>query len=99
MDIAVSGCRMQLRAAVKTEARLLKRSVYATSVLVALVLGLLLCPPTATAAKHPQLPPRYEHWLSEEVNYLISNQENGDLPESDERSGPRPVHRNLLGDS
>jgi GWxTD domain-containing protein len=66
---------MQLRAAVKTEARLLKRSVYATSVLVALVLGLLLCPPAATAAKHPQLPPRYEHWLSEEVNYLISNQE------------------------
>ena len=59
----------------KTEAKLLKRSVYATSVLVALVFGLLLCPPAATAAKHPQLPPRYEHWLNEEVNYLISNQE------------------------
>jgi GWxTD domain-containing protein len=40
-----------------------------------LVLGLLLCPPAATAAKHPQLIPRYEHWLNEEVNYLISNQE------------------------
>jgi GWxTD domain-containing protein len=53
----------------------LKRSVYATGVLVAVVIGLLLCPPAATAAKHPQLPPRYEHWLDQEVNYLITNQE------------------------
>jgi len=57
------------------EARLLKRSVYATGVLVALILGLLLYSPTATAAKHPQLAPRYEHWLDQEVNYLITNQE------------------------
>ena len=57
------------------EAKLLKRSVYATGVLVALVFGLLLCPPAATAAKHPQLPPSYEHWLDQEVNYLITNQE------------------------
>jgi GWxTD domain-containing protein len=40
-----------------------------------MVIGLLLCPPAATAAKHPQLPPRYEHWLDQEVNYLITNQE------------------------
>jgi GWxTD domain-containing protein len=59
----------------KNEAKLLKRSVYATGVLVALVLGLLLYLPAATAAKHPPLPPRYEHWLDQEVNYLITNQE------------------------
>jgi GWxTD domain-containing protein len=53
----------------------LKRSVYATGVLVAMVMALLLCPPAATAAKHSQLPPRYEHWLDQEVNYLITNQE------------------------
>ena len=57
------------------EAKLLKRSVYATGVLVAIVFGLLLYPPAAMAAKHPQLPPRYEHWLDQEVNYLITNQE------------------------
>ena len=57
------------------EAKLLKRSVYATGVMVALVFGLSLCPFTAAAAKHPQLPPRYDHWLNEEVNYLITNQE------------------------
>jgi GWxTD domain-containing protein len=57
------------------EAKLLNRSVCATSVLVTLILGLLLYAPTATAAKHPQLAPRYEHWLDREVNYLITNQE------------------------
>ena len=57
------------------EAKLLKRSVYATGVLVAVVLGLLLYPPPAAAAKHAKLPPTYEHWLDEEVNYLITNQE------------------------
>jgi GWxTD domain-containing protein len=57
------------------EAKLVKRSVYATGVLVALVLGLLLSPPAATAAKHAKLPPVYEHWLDEEVNYLITDQE------------------------
>ncbi len=54
---------------------MLKRVVYATGVLVALVLGLLLYTPAATAAKRAKLPPRYEHWLNEEVNYLITNQE------------------------
>jgi GWxTD domain-containing protein len=54
---------------------LLKRSVFTTGALVALVIGLLLFPPAARAAKHPQLPPRYEHWLNQEVNYLITNQE------------------------
>ena len=57
------------------EAKLLNRSVYATGVLVAFMCGLLLYSPTATAAKHPQLAPRYEHWLDQEVNYLITNQE------------------------
>jgi GWxTD domain-containing protein len=57
------------------EAKLLNRSVCATSVLFTLILGLLLYAPTATAAKHPQLAPRYEHWLDREVNYLITNQE------------------------
>jgi GWxTD domain-containing protein len=52
----------------------LKRSFTATGVLVALLFGLLLYP-QARAAKHPQLPPKYDHWLNEEVNYLISNQE------------------------
>jgi GWxTD domain-containing protein len=54
---------------------LLKSSVHATGVLVALVLGLLLSPSAATAARHANLPPSYEHWLYQEVNYLISNQE------------------------
>jgi GWxTD domain-containing protein len=47
----------------------------ATGVLVAVVFGLLLYPCTASAAKRPQLPPKYSHWLSEEVNYLITDQE------------------------
>ena len=58
-----------------TEANLFKRSVYATSIMVALTLGLSLCSFTASAAKHPQLPPTYDHWLNQEVNYLITNQE------------------------
>jgi GWxTD domain-containing protein len=37
--------------------------------------GLLLCPLAATAAKRPQLTPRYEHWIDREVNYLITDQE------------------------
>jgi hypothetical protein len=45
---------------------LLKRSKYATGVLVAVVLGLLLYPAPATAARHAKLPPTYEHWLDEE---------------------------------
>jgi GWxTD domain-containing protein len=53
----------------------LKRFVCATSVLVALFFGLFLCTPGATAAKRPALSPRYEHWLNQEVNYLITNQE------------------------
>jgi len=54
---------------------LLKRSVSATGVVVAVVLGLLLNTPPSAAAKHAKLPPTYEHWLDEEVNYLITNQE------------------------
>jgi GWxTD domain-containing protein len=57
------------------EANLFKRSVYAASILVALIFGLSLCSFTASAAKHPQLPPTYDHWLNQEVNYLITNQE------------------------
>ena len=52
-----------------------KHSVYATSIMVVLISGLLLCSFTALAAKHAQLPPRYDHWLNQEVNYLITNQE------------------------
>jgi len=59
----------------KDGAKLLKRSVYTTGVLVAFVFGLLLYPSAATAAKHPQLAPNYEHWLDQEVNYLITSQE------------------------
>ena len=43
--------------------------------MVALTFGLLLYSPAAAGAKHSQLPPRYEHWLDQEVNYLITNQE------------------------
>ena len=57
------------------EAKLFKRSVYATWALVALVIVLILCPLAATAAKHAQIPPKYDHWLNQEVNYLITNQE------------------------
>ena len=54
---------------------MLKRSVYGNGLLVAIVTGLLLCSLPAVAAKNPPLPPRYEHWLNQEVNYLITNQE------------------------
>jgi GWxTD domain-containing protein len=57
------------------EANLFKRSVYTASILVVLTFGLSLCSFTALAAKHLQLPPRYDHWLNQEVNYLITNQE------------------------
>ena len=57
------------------EANLFKRSVYATSIMVALIFGLSLYSLTAFAAKHSQLPPTYDHWLNQEVNYLITNQE------------------------
>jgi GWxTD domain-containing protein len=53
----------------------LKRSVSAAGIAVALLFGLLVCLSTAVAAKHSQLPSRYEHWLDEEVNYLITSQE------------------------
>ena len=57
------------------EAKLLNRSSSAPGVFVILILGLLLYAPAATGAKHPQLPPRYAHWLDQEVNYIITNQE------------------------
>ena len=53
----------------------MKRSVSAAGIAVALLFGLLVCLSTAVAAKHSQLPSRYEHWLDEEVNYLITSQE------------------------
>jgi GWxTD domain-containing protein len=54
---------------------LLRRYLYASGILMSLMAGLLLCPLAATAAKHPQLSPRYEHWVGREVNYLITDQE------------------------
>lgn len=52
-----------------------KYSVKATGILVALFFGLALYPQVARAAKHTQLPPTYDHWLNQQVNYLITNQE------------------------
>jgi GWxTD domain-containing protein len=49
--------------------------VYAASVLAALILGLLLPPVAPAAAKHTKLPSNYQHWLDEEVSYLITDQE------------------------
>jgi GWxTD domain-containing protein len=57
------------------EENLFKRFVHAASIMVVLTFGLSLCSLTASAAKHPQLPPTYDHWLNQEVNYLITNQE------------------------
>jgi GWxTD domain-containing protein len=54
---------------------LLRRYLYASGILMSLMAGLLLCPLAATAAKHPQLSPRYQHWVDREVNYLITDQE------------------------
>jgi GWxTD domain-containing protein len=54
---------------------LLRRYLYASGILISLMAGLLLCPLAATAAKRPQLTPRYEHWIDREVNYLITDQE------------------------
>ena len=54
---------------------MVKRSRYLAKVLAAFFIGLLLCSSGAIAAKHAQLPLRYEHWLNEEVNYLITNEE------------------------
>ncbi len=52
------------------------RSFRLSSIALAFVLGFLFCPQGATAApQHPQLPPRYEHWLDNEVNYLITDRE------------------------
>ena len=53
----------------------MKHSVLAIAVVVTLITGLLLCSSAALAARHPQLPPTYDHWLNQEVNYLITNQE------------------------
>ena len=50
------------------------RSVSATAVLVAVLIGLSF-PAASSAAKHPRLPERYEHWLDQEVPYLITDAE------------------------
>jgi GWxTD domain-containing protein len=39
------------------------------------VLSLVVCSLIAGAAKHPPLPPKYAHWVKEEVPYLITDQE------------------------
>jgi GWxTD domain-containing protein len=53
---------------------LLKRTGYVTAIVVALFVG-ILTPSFSWAAKHSQLPPRYEHWLTQEVPYLITENE------------------------
>jgi GWxTD domain-containing protein len=45
--------------------------------LVLLFLVLILCCPIGWTAREPALPQRYAHWLHEEVNYLITNDERG----------------------
>ncbi len=35
----------------------------------------LLLSPAASAAKHAELSPKYEHWIRQEVNYLITDEE------------------------
>ena len=39
------------------------------------VLSFVICSLVAAAAKHPPLPPKYAHWVKEEVPYLITDQE------------------------
>jgi GWxTD domain-containing protein len=39
------------------------------------VLSFVVCSLIAGAAKHPPLPPKYAHWVKEEVPYLITDQE------------------------
>jgi GWxTD domain-containing protein len=63
------------RTAQQNEAKLLKHSVYAATILAALIFGLLLSPDASAAAKHAKLPSNYQHWLDEEVSYLITDQE------------------------
>jgi GWxTD domain-containing protein len=55
---------------------LFNRSLSLSSIALALVIGLLFYPQGATAARpHPELPQRYERWLDNEVNYLITDRE------------------------
>jgi GWxTD domain-containing protein len=62
------------RARVPNEVNLLKRIGYVTAIVVALFIG-LITPSFSWGAKHSQLPPRYEHWLTQEVPYLITDNE------------------------
>ena len=55
---------------------LFNRSFRLSGIAVALVIGLLFWPHGAIAApQHSELPQRYEHWVDNEVNYLITDRE------------------------
>ena len=53
---------------------MLKRNFLCSCSYLFLVLGLLIAP-AAKAAKHPVLPAKYDHWLHQDVNYLITDEE------------------------
>ena len=55
---------------------LFHRNFRLSGIAAALIIGLLYCPQKTTAApQHSQLSQRYEHWLDNEVNYLITDRE------------------------
>jgi GWxTD domain-containing protein len=54
---------------------LFKRLLFVFGPIVVFVLALVLSSSAAIAAKHVDLHPKYEHWLTAEVNYLISDEE------------------------
>lgn len=58
--------------------------------LLLLLLGFLLPVHSAFAAKQPTLAPKYQHWLQDDVNYLITKEEKADflsLPDDAARDG------------
>ena len=52
-----------------------KRLLFVFGPVVVFVSALLLFSSVAIAAKHVDLPPKYDHWLKAEVNYLITDEE------------------------
>jgi GWxTD domain-containing protein len=54
---------------------LFKRLLFVSGPIVVFVFALLLFSSVAIAAKHVELPPKYDHWLKTEVNYLITDEE------------------------